>query len=73
MFDDYSRMTWITFLRNKSKRLDRFKVFKSMVENQIDGRIKCLRSNRGEFISNEYVNFYEEHGIRRHFSALRTP
>lgn len=45
-----------------------------MVANQIDGRIKCLRSKRGgEFTSNEFDKFCEEHGIRRDFSTVRTP
>lgn len=45
--DDYSGITWITFLKEKLKALDRFKVFKSMVENQTEVTIKCLRSDRG--------------------------
>lgn len=44
-----------------------------MVENQVDARIKFLRSDRGEFTSNEFDRFYEENGIRRHFYAPRTP
>jgi hypothetical protein len=33
--DKFSRNTWIYFLRNKSKVFDRFKEFKTLVENQI--------------------------------------
>lgn len=66
-------MTWVTFLRQKSETLEKFKIFKSMVVNQVDARIKCLRSDRGgEFTSNEFDIFYEEHGIRRHCFASRT-
>jgi len=44
-----------------------------LVENESDHRIKCLRSNRGgEFTSNEFFDFCEEHGIRREFSTART-
>ena len=32
--DDFSRNTWIYFLRNKSEVFDKFKEFKAMVENQ---------------------------------------
>eukprot|EP00253_Pinus_taeda_P011317 PITA_11317 len=36
--------------------------------------IKCLRSDRGgEFTSNEFFDFCEEHGIRREFSTARNP
>jgi len=36
-------------------------------------KIKCLRSNKGEFISNDFFNFYEQHGIKRQFSIAKTP
>eukprot|EP00253_Pinus_taeda_P034149 PITA_34149 len=32
--DDFSRTTWIYFLKNKSEVFDRFKEFKALVENQ---------------------------------------
>ena len=31
--DDFSRNTWIYFLRNKSEVLDKFKEFKALMEN----------------------------------------
>jgi hypothetical protein len=52
LIDDYTRMTAVSFLKKKSKAFGNFKVFKEMVENDMDSRIKCLRSyNGGEFIS----------------------
>jgi transposase InsO family protein len=29
--------------------------------------------NGGKFTSNEFMDFYGKHGIKRHFSATRTP
>lgn len=43
LIDDISRMNWITFLKDKSEAFDRFNIFKSMVENQLDAKIKRLR------------------------------
>ena len=42
--DDFSRNTWIYFLRNKSEVFDKFKEFKALVENQIDKKIKVFRT-----------------------------
>ena len=62
--DDYSRMTWVYFLKNKSQALSMFKKFKSMVETQSGQKIKVLRTdNGGEYISKEFSAFCSEAGI----------
>jgi transposase InsO family protein len=72
--DDYLRMTWVVFLKDKSEEFEKFKAFKSLVENETDLKIKCLRLDiGGNFISNEFEEFYYLHGIKRHFSYTRTP
>ena len=44
------------------------------VEKEIGKKLKCLRSDRGgEFISNEFNNFFIENGIKRQVSAHGTP
>ena len=73
LVDDFSRMMWVAFLKEKSKEFDKFKIFKNRVENELGMKIKCLRSDRGgEFTSNEFNMFYEENGIKRLLSTLRT-
>jgi hypothetical protein len=58
LIDDYTRMTWVSFLKNKSEAFEKFKAFKALVENETDLKIKCLRSdNGGEFTSNEFEEF----------------
>jgi len=67
-------MCWIGLLKHKYESFKKFKAFKALVENESDRRIKCLRSDRGgEFTSDEFFDFCEEHGIRREFSTARTP
>jgi hypothetical protein len=74
LIDDYSRMAQVVFHKEKSEAFDKFKAFKALVENEIDLRIECLRLDReGEFISNQFEQFCELHGIKRHFSAARIP
>jgi Reverse transcriptase (RNA-dependent DNA polymerase)/gag-polypeptide of LTR copia-type/Integrase core domain/GAG-pre-integrase domain len=72
--DDYTRMTWVYFLKEKSEAYEVFKKFKAMAENQCDCKIKILRSDRGgEFISNKFIKFCEENGIRRQLTTAYTP
>jgi hypothetical protein len=48
--DDFTRMGWICFLKEKSEAHNKFKAFKTLVENEKETQIKCLRSdNGGEF------------------------
>ena len=67
-------MCWIGLLKHKDEASEKFKAFKALVENESDRKIKCLRSNQGgEFTSDEFFDFCEEHGIRREFFTTRTP
>jgi hypothetical protein len=36
LIDDYTRMTWVSFRKNKSKAFEKFKAFKALVENETD-------------------------------------
>jgi hypothetical protein len=74
LVDDYTRMTIVCFLKNKSESFENFKIYKEMVENEMDSRIKCLISdNGGEFTSKEFMDYCSNHGIKRQFSVARTP
>ena len=50
--DDYTRKTWVYFLKLKSEVLEKFCHFKALVEKQSGKHIKVLRTDRGgEYIS----------------------
>jgi len=64
--DDLSRMTWVCFLKQKSKALKMFKSFRKLVENDIGRQFKCLRYDRGgKFISRYFEKYYLKNGIQR--------
>lgn len=72
--DDFTRMIWVYFLRNKSEAFNSFKKLKSMTELQSGYKVKCLRSDRGgEFLSSEFVQFCNDHGIQRQLTMAYTP
>jgi hypothetical protein len=74
LVDDYTRMTRVFFLGNKSEAFENFNVYKEMVENEMDSKIKCLRfDNGGEFTSKEFMDLCSKHGIKRQFFIARTP
>ena len=72
--DDFSRNTWIYFLKKKSEVFDRFKEFKALVENQTEKKIKVLRTdNGGEFCSKEFEEFCKKCGIAWQKTTPYTP
>jgi transposase InsO family protein len=74
LVDDYTRMTTVCFLKNESEAFENFNIYKEMVENEMDSRIKCLRSdNGGEFTSKKFMDYCSSHGMKRQFSIARTP
>lgn len=72
--DDFSRMTWVCFLKEKLEAFEKFKKFRPMIEIEVNLRLKCLRFDRGEeFTSDEFEDYCEKHGTKRQFSVARTP
>jgi hypothetical protein len=74
IIDDYSRITWVSFLKEKAEAFEKFKKFKALTENQIGKRLKEVRSDRGgEFMSSDFKEFCDKHGIKREYTIPRTP
>ena len=65
IIDDYSRLTWVAFLKEKSEAFEKFKLFKALTENQIGKRLKAVRSDRGgEFSSGNFKELCDKMGSK---------
>lgn len=60
--DDFSRYTETIMLRKRSDVLNAFKNYKRRMENQIGRRIKKLRTDGKEYLS-DFKKFLEDEGI----------
>ncbi|RVW95242.1 Retrovirus-related Pol polyprotein from transposon TNT 1-94 [Vitis vinifera] len=81
--DDFSRYSYVYLIREKSEALDVFKIYKAEVENQLNRRIKSVRSDRGgEYYGrftesgqhlSAFALFLREHGIIANYTMPGTP
>ena len=61
-------------MRTKDEALEHFKIYKAEVENQLDRKIKRLRSDRGgEYLSNLFSEYCAESGIIHETTAPYSP
>ncbi|GJV46768.1 retrovirus-related pol polyprotein from transposon TNT 1-94 [Tanacetum coccineum] len=71
--DEYSRYTWVYFLKKKSQAPETIMSFIKRVENQNDIKVKQLRNDNGtEFRNSILVNFCDEKRISQNFSSPYT-
>jgi hypothetical protein len=55
VIDDFSRLTWVSFLREKYDAFEKFKIFKELSKNHIGRKLKEIHSDRGgEFMSRDF-------------------
>jgi transposase InsO family protein len=72
--DDYSRHSWIFFLKQKSEVYECFKKLYYYVKTQFKTNIQIFRSDSGgEFVSKELKNFFGINGIIHQKSCPYTP
>ena len=81
--DDYSWYGYIYLIKEGSEALDKFKIFKLEVENQLDLKIKIVRSDRGgEYygrhtpygqVPGPIASFLQENGIIAQYSTPGEP
>ena len=72
--DDYSKISWVYFISQKSQAFSYFQKFKVRVEKESRYYLKVLRTDRGgEFTSNEFKEFSSSYGITKELNTAYTP
>ena len=71
--DDYSRFTWVLFLKTKDCAFAEFEKLIKLLENNLKTRLVGIRSDRGGEFQKDFITYCEERGISHEFSAPRTP
>ncbi|KAG7599123.1 Zinc finger CCHC-type superfamily [Arabidopsis suecica] len=73
LVDDFSRYTWVRFLREKSEAVESFKILALQLQNEKENIIQIRSDHGGEFQNEIFEKFCQSHGIRHQYSAPRTP
>ncbi|GJR61764.1 putative ribonuclease H-like domain-containing protein [Tanacetum coccineum] len=71
--NDFSRFSWVFFLGTKDETSGILNTFITEIENQLDYKVKVIRSDNGSEFKNSIMNqFCEMKGIKREFSIAET-
>lgn len=74
LIDDHTRYMWTILLKEKSEAFEKFKCFKTRMEQERQTMVKTFRTDRGgEFISHEFQAYCDKNGIKRHLTAPYSP
>ena len=73
LIDDCIRYCYVYLLRSKDEALEMFQHFKNEVENQLDRKIKVIRSDRGGEYEAPFGDFCSQHGIIHQTTAPYSP
>ena len=72
--DDFTRFGHIFLISHKHEAISCFKSYMSLVENQLDRKIKVLRTDRGgEYLSTQFKELCDEKGIVHQLTMPYTP
>lgn len=72
--DDFSRFIWISFMKEKSEALSKFKLFKIEAEKLTGCKVQMMRSdNGGEYRSQEFTDYLNMCKIKRQLTCPNTP
>ncbi|GJR52569.1 retrovirus-related pol polyprotein from transposon TNT 1-94 [Tanacetum coccineum] len=72
--DDYSRFTWVKFLRSKDETPEFVTNFLKQIQVGLNKTVRFIRTDNGtEFVNQALSAYYEGVGISHQKSVLRTP
>ncbi|GKC71220.1 retrovirus-related pol polyprotein from transposon TNT 1-94, partial [Tanacetum coccineum] len=72
--DDYSRFTWVKFLRSKDEAPDFIIKFLKMIQVRLKVTVRRIRTDNGtEFVNQTLREYYEKVGISHETSVARSP
>ena len=71
--DDCTRYCYVYLLNSKDEAIDAFKQYKIEVENQLNKKIKMIRSDRGREYEFPFQEICLENGIIHQMTASYTP
>nr|GEV82114.1 retrovirus-related Pol polyprotein from transposon TNT 1-94 [Tanacetum cinerariifolium] len=72
--DDYSRFTWVKFLRSKDEASDFIIKFLKMIQVRLKVSVRRIRTDNGtEFVNQTLRDYYDEVGISHETSVARSP
>ncbi|GKC95689.1 retrovirus-related pol polyprotein from transposon TNT 1-94, partial [Tanacetum coccineum] len=72
--DDYSRFTWVKFLRSKDEALDFIIKFLKMIQMRLQVTVQRIRRDNGtEFVNQTLREYYEKTDISHETSVARSP
>ncbi|GJX80393.1 retrovirus-related pol polyprotein from transposon TNT 1-94 [Tanacetum coccineum] len=72
--DDYSRFTWVKFLRSKDEAPDAIIKCIKNIQVRLNATVRNVRTDNGtEFVNQTLREFYENVGISHQTSVARTP
>ncbi|GJW21442.1 retrovirus-related pol polyprotein from transposon TNT 1-94 [Tanacetum coccineum] len=72
--DDYSRFTWVKFLRSKDETLEFVINFLKQIQVGLNKTVRYIRTDNGtEFVNQVMSEYYEGVGVFHQKSVLRTP
>ena len=72
--DDYSRITWLYLIKNRSELFSNFGVFYAEIHTQFHVFVQSVRSdNAKEYVSEQFQSFMLQNGILHQTSCVHTP